>query len=162
MDSLAHTHTHTHTDTILPWHTHTHTQDLCPPPRRQPMGGGHSQQISSLSSVRAKPRKHPTRQQDIASSQPRQRHKHVWQCRHHIHAHGLLTCATHTSAHHASHASVCASQGKRAVPLGIIGQGMWTDYLYQSHAVSMDCRPAPGAQECNGGSEIAVPNGTTK
>ena len=124
--------------------------------------GGHSQQISSPSLVRAKPHKLPTRQQDSASSQLRQRHKHVWQCRRHIHAHRLLTCATHTSALHASHASVYASQGTRAVPFGIIGQGMWTCCPYQLHAVFMDCRPALGAQECNGGSEIAVPEGTTK
>ena len=118
--------------------------------------------ISSPSLVRAEPHKHPTRQQDSASSQLRQSHKHVWQCRRHVHAHGLLTYATHTSALHASHASVYASQGTRAVPLGIFGQGMWTGCPYPSHAVSMDCRPAPGAQECSGGSEIAVPEGTTK
>ena len=123
-------------------------------------GGGHSQQISSPSLVRAKPRRHPTRQHDSASPWLRQRHQHVWQCRRHIRAHGLLTCATHISAHHASHASVCASQGTRAVPSGIVGQGTWTGYPYQSRAVSTDCRPVLGAQECNGGSEIAVPEGT--
>ena len=123
---------------------------------------GHSQQLSSPSSVRAKPRMHPTRPQGNVSSRLRRRHKHVWQCRHHMHAHGLLTCAAHTSAHHASRASVCASQGTRAVPSGIIVQGMWTGYPYWSRAVSMDCWPAPDAQECNGGSETVVPGGTTK
>ena len=57
-------------------------------------GGGLSRQISSPSLVRAKPRRHLTRLPGNASSQLRRRHKHVWQCRHHIHAHGLSTCAT--------------------------------------------------------------------
>ena len=125
-------------------------------------GGGHSQRISSPSLVRARPRKRPTRQLDSASSQLRQRHKHVWQCRRHIHAHRLSACATHTSALHASHASVCVGQGMHAVPLGTIDQGMWTGCPYRSHADSMDCRPALGAQGCNRGFEIVVPEDTTK
>ena len=73
-----------------------------------------------------------------------------------------LTYAVHTSAHRASHASVCASQGTRAVPSDITGQDMWTGCPCQSRAASMDCRPAPDAPECNEGSETAVPGGTTK
>ena len=44
----------------------------------------------------------------------------------------------------------------------ITGQDMWTGYPCQSRAASMDCRPAPDVPECNEGSEIAVPEGTTK
>ena len=125
-------------------------------------GGGLSRQISSPSLVRAKPRRHLTRPPGNASSQLRRRRKHVWQRRHHIHAHGLSTYATHTSARRASHASACANQGTRAVPSDITGQDMWTGYPCQSRAASMDCRPAPDAPECKGGSETAVPEGTTK
>ena len=118
--------------------------------------------ISSPSLVRAKPRRHLTRPPGNASSQLRRRHKHVWQCRHHIHAHRLSTCATHTSARRASHASACASQGTRAVPSDITGQDMWTGCPCQSRAAGMGCRPAPDAPECKGGSETAMPEGTTK
>ena len=38
----------------------------------------------------------------------------------------------------------------------------YVDRLPPSVTGSMDCRPAPGAQEFNGGSEIAVPEGTIK
>ena len=80
----------------------------------------------------------------------------------HTNTHTLSTCATHTSAHRASHASDCASQGMRAVPSDITGQDMWTGYPCQSRAASMDCRSVPDAPECKGGSETAVPEGTTK
>ena len=125
-------------------------------------GGGASPQISSPSLGRAKTRRRRIRQPGNASSQRRRRRKHVRQHWHHIHAHGLLTYAVHTSAHRASHASVCASQGTRAVPSDITGQDMWTGCPCQSRAASMDCRPAPDAPECNEGSETAVPGGTTK
>ena len=68
----------------------------------------------------------------------------------------------HTPARRASHASACASHGTHAVPSDITGQDMWTSYPCQPRAASMDCRPAPDAPECKGGSETAVPEGTTK
>ena len=130
--------------------------------RHRQRGGGASRQISSPSLGRVKPRRHLTRLPGNASLQLRRRRRHVWQRWHHIHAHGLSTYATHTSAQRASRASACASQGARAVPSDIIGQDMWTGYPCQSRAASMDCRPAPDAPECKGGSETAVPEGTTK
>ena len=128
---------------------------------RQRGGGGASRRTSSPSLVRAKPRRRHTTPAGNASSL-RRRRKHVWQRRLHIHPHGLSTYATHTSARRASHASACASQGTRAVPLDITGQDTWTGYPCQSRAASTDCRPAPDAPECKGGSETAVPEGTTE
>ena len=89
-------------------------------------GGGHSRQISSPSLGRAKPRRRLTTLPGSASSLHRRRRK--WQRWHHVHARGLSTYAIHPSAHHASRASACASQGTRAVPSDITGQDMWTGY----------------------------------
>ena len=125
-------------------------------------GGGFRGKFCSPSLVRAQPRRHLTRPPGNATLQVRRRHKHVWQCRLHIHAHGLSTCATHTSARRASHASACASQGTCDVPSDITDQDMWTGCPRQSRAASMDCPPAPDTPECKGGSETAVPQGTTK